>query len=72
MFLISIVSVIIPPCHFLFYLGPLSFYLGEPTQKCVIYPLKEPVIVFVDFFYLVLNLYLFPICYLLVISYYWF
>ena len=52
------------PCVFLFYLGPLSFLLGEPDQRFIdfVYPFRKPVLGFIDCFLLFFNLcYLFPL-----------
>ena len=57
--------------HFLFYLDPLSFLLGEPGQRFVnfVYPFKEPALAFIDFFSIVFNLYLFYFPSIFIISF---
>ena len=50
--------------HFLFYLGPLSFLLGESDQRFIdsVYPFRKPALGFIDCFLLFFNLcYLFPL-----------
>ena len=53
LFCISVVSVVFLFFDFFLYLDLLSFYLPEPCQRFVnfVYPFKEAVVSFIDFFF---------------------